>query len=70
VADESQCVTGDDSGTAEAAGPWVGGDEWLEWTRIAPLACPPLSAEDSAMFRGLFPPAPRPAGLPVMQSAA
>jgi hypothetical protein len=52
------------------AGPWVSGDEWLGWTREAPLAAPLLTAEDAALLRGLLPPVPRPAAVPVLQPAA
>jgi hypothetical protein len=76
VTDEAQQVAG--SGGTEAAGPeaqcpagpWVSGDEWLEWTREASLAAPPLTAEDAELLRGLLPPAPRPAAAPILQPAA
>jgi hypothetical protein len=73
VTNEGQSVSeGDgaeaaDPGTQRPAGLWVSGDEWLEWTREAPLAAPLLTAEDAALLRGLLPPAPRPAAVPVLR---
>jgi len=72
VADDDDCA---DAAAAAAArrhpaGPWVSGDDWLEWTREASLAAPPLTAEDAALLRGLLPPAPRPAVVPVLQPTA